>query len=67
MVIVDGTGDLVGTLNINNIIRVAFQSASIGYWVSQDRNGKGFASAAVAAAKRVGATGLASIDFRQKP
>jgi ribosomal-protein-alanine N-acetyltransferase len=53
MVIVDGTGTLVGTLNINSIIRGAFQSASIGYWVSQDCNGEGFASAAVAAAKRI--------------
>jgi ribosomal-protein-alanine N-acetyltransferase len=53
MVIVDATGSLVGTLNFNSIIRGAFQSASIGYWVSQDRNGEGFASAAVAAAKRI--------------
>jgi [ribosomal protein S5]-alanine N-acetyltransferase len=53
MVIVDVAGNLVGTLNINSIIRGAFQSASIGYWVSQNRNGEGFASAAVAAAKRI--------------
>ena len=53
MVIVDAAADLVGTLNFNSIVRGAFQSASIGYWVSQDRNGEGFASAAVAAAKRV--------------
>ena len=53
MVIADGAGNLVGTLNINSIIRGAFQSASIGYWVSQNRNGAGFASAAVAAAKRI--------------
>ena len=53
MVIVDGRGDLVGTLNLNSIIRGAFQSASIGYWISKERNGEGFASAAVAAAKRV--------------
>lgn len=53
MVIADEAGNLVGTLNINSIIRGAFQSASIGYWVSQDRNGEGFASAAVAAAKRI--------------
>ena len=53
MVIVDGSGSLVGTLNLNSIIRGAFQSASIGYWVSQERNGEGIASAAVAAAKRV--------------
>lgn len=53
MVIADEAGTLVGTLNINSIIRGAFQSASIGYWVSQDRNGEGFASAAVAAAKQI--------------
>ena len=53
MVIVDSHGDLVGTLNLNSIIRGAFQSASIGYWVSQDRNGEGIATAAVAAAKTV--------------
>jgi [ribosomal protein S5]-alanine N-acetyltransferase len=53
MVIVDAAGNLVGTLNFNSIIRGAFQSASIGYWVSRDRNGEGFASAAVAAAKQI--------------
>jgi ribosomal-protein-alanine N-acetyltransferase len=53
LVIVDGAGSIVGTLNINSIIRGAFQSASIGYWVSRDVNGQGFASAAVAAAKRI--------------
>jgi len=53
MVIVDGNDAPVGTLNLNSIIRGAFQSASIGYWVSQARNGQGIASAAVAAAKEV--------------
>lgn len=53
VVVVDG--DLVGILNLNSIIRGAFQSASIGYWVSQERNGEGIASAAVAAAKTVAA------------
>ena len=53
MVIIDRSGALVGTINLNSIIRGAFQSASIGYWVSQERNGEGIASAAVAAAKRV--------------
>jgi [ribosomal protein S5]-alanine N-acetyltransferase len=53
MVIVDGSGDLVGTLNYNSIIRGAFQSASLGYWISQDRNNEGFASAAVRAAKLI--------------
>lgn len=58
MVIVDASDALLGTLNFNSIIRGAFQSASIGYWVSQDRNGEGFASAAVAAAKRIAADEL---------
>jgi ribosomal-protein-alanine N-acetyltransferase len=58
LVIIDEAGDLVGTLNINSIIRGVFQSASIGYWISRDRNGQGFASAAVAAAKRVAAEQL---------
>lgn len=53
MVIVDASDVVVGTLNLNSIIRGAFQSASIGYWVSQERNGEGIATAAVAAAKRV--------------
>lgn len=53
MVIVDGSGSLVGTLTFNSIIRGAFQSASLGYWVSRERNGEGFASAAVAAAKQI--------------
>lgn len=58
LVIVDRPGNLVGTLNINSIIRGAFQSASIGYWVSKDYNGQGVASAAVAAAKRIAADRL---------
>jgi ribosomal-protein-alanine N-acetyltransferase len=53
MVIVDGTGAIVGTLNLNSIIRGAFQSTSIGYWVSQERTGEGIATAAVSAAKEV--------------
>lgn len=43
-------GQLVGRININGITRGAFQSASIGYWVSQSHNGRGLATAAVAEA-----------------
>ena len=53
MVILDADESLVGTINLNSIIRGAFQSASIGYWVTQGRTGTGVATAAVAAAKRV--------------
>ncbi|HEX8972998.1 GNAT family protein [Oryzihumus sp.] len=48
MVILDAAGELAGTLNLNSIIRGAFQSASVGYWVSADRTGRGLATAAVA-------------------
>jgi ribosomal-protein-alanine N-acetyltransferase len=58
LVIVDGAGSIAGTLTINSIIRGAFQSASLGYWVSRDANGQGLASAAVAAAKRIAADEL---------
>ena len=47
LVIID-SGQLVGRITINGITRGAFQSASIGYWVSQTHNGRGLATAAVA-------------------
>src|SRR5215475_8115723 len=47
LVILDD-GQIVGRITINGITRGAFQSASIGYWVSQSRNGRGLATAAVA-------------------
>jgi ribosomal-protein-alanine N-acetyltransferase len=48
MVILDGGGRLAGRIYLNGITRGAFQSASVGYWVSQARGGRGLASAAVA-------------------
>ncbi len=45
-------GSVVGRININGIIRGAFQSAAIGYWVSKSHNGRGLATAAVAEVKR---------------
>jgi ribosomal-protein-alanine N-acetyltransferase len=44
----------VGRISINSITRGAFQSAAIGYWVSQSHNGRGLATAAVADAIDVG-------------
>ena len=49
LLIVDG-GAVAGSLNLNSIIRGAFQNASVGYWVSQARAGQGLAGAAVAEA-----------------
>ena len=48
LAIIDEEGQLIGRININNITRGAAQSASVGYWVSQTHNGRGFASAALA-------------------
>lgn len=42
-------GLIVGRVNVNDIVRGAFQSAHLGYWVGEEHNGRGFASAAVAA------------------
>lgn len=46
--IILANGKIAGGININGITRGAFQSASIGYWVSQSHNGRGLATAAVA-------------------
>jgi [ribosomal protein S5]-alanine N-acetyltransferase len=48
LVILDDDGQLIGRLDLNGITRGAFQSASLGYWVSRSHNGRGFAVAAVA-------------------
>ncbi|QGN34892.1 GNAT family N-acetyltransferase [Microlunatus sp. Gsoil 973] len=50
--VIHADGQTVGRLNINNIVRGAFQSAHLGYWVDQAINGRGVATAAVAEAVR---------------
>ncbi len=40
---------IVGRITVNDIVRGPFQSAHLGYWVSEDRTGRGIGSAAVAA------------------
>ncbi len=47
LVITDGDR-IVGRINVNDIVRGAFQSAHLGYWVSQESTGRGVATAAVA-------------------
>jgi ribosomal-protein-alanine N-acetyltransferase len=47
-------GRIVGRITLNSIIRGAFQSASIGYWVAEADCGRGVATAAVEALVRVG-------------
>lgn len=47
LVILDGSGAVVGTFTIASIIRGAFQSCSVGYWLAEHSQGKGLATAAL--------------------
>lgn len=46
-VILDPDGDVVGRVNLNTIVRGAFQSASLGYWIAEAAGGRGIATSAV--------------------
>ena len=48
LAILDADGAVCGRINQNSIVRGAFQSASVGYWVSESHIGRGLATAAVA-------------------
>jgi ribosomal-protein-alanine N-acetyltransferase len=54
LAILDEGGAVCGRINLNTIVRGAFQSASVGYWVSESHTGRGLASAAVADAVGIG-------------
>ena len=43
-------GALVGQVSINNIVRGAFQSATLGYWIGAEFAGKGYMTEALALA-----------------
>ena len=64
LAILDFAGAIAGSINLNSIVRGAFQNASVGYWVSQSRAGHGLASAAVAdvAEMAFGELGLHRLD-----
>jgi [ribosomal protein S5]-alanine N-acetyltransferase len=53
VVVVDDDGVIAGRLNVNGIVRGAFQSANLGYWIARSANGRGLATSAVAAAKQL--------------
>lgn len=59
LAITDAAGALAGTLTISSIIRGAFQSCSVGYWLAEHAQGRGLASAALREA-----VGLAFDDLR---
>jgi [ribosomal protein S5]-alanine N-acetyltransferase len=45
-VILDEEGRVVGRITLNEIVRGAFQSCHLGYWLSAAANGRGLATAA---------------------
>ena len=47
-VILDADGVVAGRINLNNVVRGAFQSCSMGYWLGEEYTGRGLASAAAA-------------------
>jgi ribosomal-protein-alanine N-acetyltransferase len=47
LVIVDESGRVVGERILSSVIGGAFQSASVGYWVSSDVEGRGLATSAL--------------------
>lgn len=47
LLLVADDGDVVGRVNVSTIVRGAFDSASLGYWVAAARAGQGLMTAAV--------------------
>jgi [ribosomal protein S5]-alanine N-acetyltransferase len=50
LVILDEDGELLGRVTLSGIARGVFRSCSMGYWIAESRNGRGYATDAVAAA-----------------
>jgi ribosomal-protein-alanine N-acetyltransferase len=47
LVIVDDRAQVVGTITLQSIIRGAFQSCSVGYWLAETAQGQGLATQAL--------------------
>ncbi|MUL40156.1 GNAT family N-acetyltransferase [Streptomonospora sp. PA3] len=58
LAILDDADRIAGGVTVNSIDRGAFQSAAIGYWVSESHNGRGLATRAVAETVRMAFTDL---------
>jgi ribosomal-protein-alanine N-acetyltransferase len=52
VIVAERTG-IVGRITLNGIVRGAFQSCSVGYWVSQSVSGRGVATAALSEITKV--------------
>lgn len=48
--ILDEDGSVAGRISLNTIVRGAFESCAMGYWLAADRTGRGLATEAVRAA-----------------
>ena len=47
LAVIDG-GAIAGTISLSHIVRGPLQSATVGYWIDQSRNGRGLAGRALA-------------------
>jgi ribosomal-protein-alanine N-acetyltransferase len=47
LVILDRSGAVAGTITVASVIRGAFQSCSVGYWLAERAQGQGLATAAL--------------------
>ena len=47
VIVLHSTGEVVGVININNIVRGSFLSASLGYYVSARHHGHGYMTEAL--------------------
>lgn len=45
--VIEADGEVVGRIGLSSVVRGAFQSASVGYWVAEHAGGRGVATAAV--------------------
>jgi [ribosomal protein S5]-alanine N-acetyltransferase len=53
LAILDGTNRVVGKVAIQSIIRSFFQSCSVGYWLTEEAQGQGLATAALREATEI--------------
>ena len=53
LVILDEVGAIAGTVTLQSIIRGAFQSCSVGYWLAESAQGRGLATRAVGEATKI--------------
>jgi ribosomal-protein-alanine N-acetyltransferase len=68
-VILDEEGLVAGRINLNNIVRGPFQSASMGYWLDQQATGRGLATMAAGELVELafGALGLHRVEAGTLP